>query len=189
MSILYTISLGIALAAAGGIRPFFTLLCLAVAEMLGYYTIAPAYAIFTSQGVIFILVMLFGLETLGYLFKTRMLLNNLFFETLAMCAGFFIMLFTLEQSQGHYKWIIALFCGSTTSGIIQGIFLLAKDQGENQAQFSYNAYIAIIELILTVFIICLALLIPYVVSGLVVLILVLALRKVFFRQISRNIWL
>jgi hypothetical protein len=187
MDTLYAVSLGISLSAAGGIRPFFTLLCLALVSMLGIYDISVSYAWMVSHEVVFIIFMLFSLETLGYLYKTRILLNNLFFIALAMFTGFLIMLFTIGDSFGQYKWPVAIFCGATTAGVFQGLFLLVKDDNEPQIQLSYNGYVAVIELLFTALIIALALIFPYVIAICVASVLALAFRKIFFRQISKKL--
>lgn len=187
MNTLYAISLGISLSAAGGVRPFFTLLCITIAYNLGFLDLPHSLDWFDAQGVIFTILILFILETLGYLFKTQMFINNLFFETLAMSVGFFIMLLCLGENAAQYRWPIAILFGAAISGVIQGLFLLAKDDLEPRNQFFYNGYLAVIELLLALVIFSLSLLMPYLVAIVAILIVGLAFRKVFFRRISNKI--
>lgn len=112
--------LGVALAAATGLRVFAPLLVLSVAAHTGHLTLAPAFAWVATTPALLMLLVAAVAEILAYYVPGVDHLLDALTTPLALAAGTLLVAAPLWELPPLLKWSIAIIAGGGAAGLTQG---------------------------------------------------------------------
>lgn len=187
MEILLSILLGIGLSAACGFRVFLPLLVLSVAAYTGHYNPAPEFKWLASEAS----VVSFGVATLlevgAYYIPFIDNLLDLIAAPAAVIAGTLAAASAMVDLHPVLKWGTAVIAGGGAAGIMQGITMLLRGGSTGTTSGSLNFIITSFENFAALTTSVLAILLPVFTATVVLVIIGVTVRRVFFRRVSRRL--
>lgn len=173
-----SIALGIGLAAATGFRVFLPLLITSVATYGGYIPVSDGFAWIGTPAAVIMLGVAALAEVLAYYIPGVDNLLDTIATPAALIAGTLVSAAVMADLPPIVKWTAAIIAGGGAAGITQGVTALVR---ANSAMFTGglgNPVIATAELGGATIISLLALAVPFVAVGLVVLFCWFAVRTI-----------
>jgi len=177
IEILLAVALGLALAAAVGLRVFVPLLVVAVAARMGNFELSPALAWITTTPAVVTFAIAAVVEVAAYYLPGVDNLLDLLMTPLALVAGTLVMVAPLWELPPLVKWTVAIVAGGGAAGITQGLSTVLRAKSTVGTAGLGNPLIATGELGGALLISIVALLVPVLALVCVVVLLVWLLRR------------
>ncbi len=177
---LLAVALGLALAAASGLRVFIPLLALSVASATGHVALAPGYDWIASTPAIIALAAATLIEVAAYAIPWLDHALDVIATPLAVLAGILASASVLFDLPPVLKWSIVIIGGGGIAGLTQGATVLARLKSGLFTGGLANPVISVSELAGAVVVSLLALFVPV-----AALVGVLLLLLVVFRRAGR----
>ncbi len=119
--ILLSLLVGIALAAACGLRIFVPLLALSAAAHFGHFALSPGFAWLGSWGALIALAAATVVEIVSYHVPWLDHLLDVAGAPLAVAAGVIVMAASMDQVSPFVRWALAVLAGGGVAGLFQGL--------------------------------------------------------------------
>jgi hypothetical protein len=184
IEILLAIALGVALAAAVGLRVFVPVLVVAVAAHLGNFELPPAFAWIATMPAVVTFAIAAAAEIAAYYIPGVDNLLDVLMTPLALIAGTLVMVAPLWELPPLVKWTVAVVAGGGAAGITQGLSSVLRAKSTVGTAGLGNPVISTGELGGSLLISIVALLVP-VVALVCVLLLVVWLLHSWRRAAAR----
>lgn len=184
IDILIALALGIALAAAAGLRVFVPLLVASLAAHFGQLELAPSFQWLGTLPAVATFAAAAAVEITAYYVPGLDHLLDLVMTPLALVAGVVLVVAPLGDLSPLLRWSIAIIAGGGAAGLTQASTTLVRAKSAAATGGLGNPVVATGELGGSVLISAVALLFPVLALLLVVLlvVMVIALRRKFSRK-------
>jgi hypothetical protein len=182
-----SIALGIGLAAAVGFRVFLPLLITSIAAYGGYIPVSPGFEWLASPAAVITLGIAALAEILAYYIPGVDNLLDTIATPAALIAGTLVSAAVMADLPPLVKWIAAIIAGGGAAGITQGVTTMIRANSTLLTAGLGNPAIATGELGAAAIVSLLALAVPFVALGIVILFCwfaVRAIRKLLRRRPS-----
>jgi hypothetical protein len=126
MDIAVSIALGVALAAAAGLRVFLPLLVTSVASYTGHLQLSDSFEWLGTLPALITLAIAAGAETLGYYIPVVDNLLDTITTPAALVAGTLLSAAVLTDLPPLVKWSTAVIAGGGAAGLTQGITAMVR---------------------------------------------------------------
>jgi hypothetical protein len=178
------LALGVALAAAAGLRVFIPLLLASAAAHFGYFEPSPAFAWLASWPALVAFSAAAAVEVAAYYLPGVDHVLDVITAPLALVAGVLLVVAPLGDLSPLWRWSIALVAGAGAAGITQAASTLLRVKSATLTGGVGNPLVATAELGGSLVLSLLALLLPVLALLLVVFVVwgLLAMRRRMRRQ-------
>jgi hypothetical protein len=180
-----SIALGIALAASVGFRVFVPLLVTSVAAHFGYVEVGAPFGWLATWPAITMLAVATAVEVLAYNVPAVDNLLDVIATPVALVAGTLLAAAVMTDLPPNLKWSVAVIAGGGAAGITQGVTSLLRAKSTAFTGGVANPGLALLELCGALLFSLLAVLLPFIALGFVVLLCVVALRYLARRRRAR----
>lgn len=187
MEILLSILLGIGLSAACGFRVFLPLLVMSIAAYLGYFEPASDFKWLGSGVAVIAFAVATVLEVGAYYIPFIDHLLDTIAAPAAVIAGSLAAASAIVDMNPVLKWGTAIVAGGGAAGIMQGITMLLRGGSTTTTAGSLNFVFASFENFAALVTTVLAIWIPVFTAIVVIIIVLFAVNRVFFRRISKRL--
>jgi len=177
-----SICVGIGLSAACGFRVFVPLLVLSIASLSGHVTLASQFHWIGTYPALTAFGVATALEIAGYYVPWVDHLLDTLATPASVVAGIIVTGSMLTKVDPFFQWSMAVIAGGGIAGVVQSGTVLARAASTATTGGFGNPLVATAELGLAIFTSVLAVLIPIAAAGLVVVICVVAARKLLKRS-------
>lgn len=173
--------IGIGLSAACGFRVFVPLFALSLAAQTGHIELAESFQWAATPMATMALGVATFFEIGGYYIPWVDNMLDAVATPVAVVAGTFITASVLPEMTPFLKWSIATIAGGGTAGVIQGFTVLTRAASSAATGGLANPVVSTTETGGSVLLSVLAIILPLVTLGLVLFLLVWAVRKLYRR--------
>ncbi len=174
---LLAVALGLALAAAVGLRVFVPLLVVAVAARLGSFELPASFAWIATTPAVATFAIAAAAEVAAYYIPGVDNLLDLLMTPLALIAGTLVMVAPLWELPPLVKWTVAIVAGGGAAGLTQGLSSVLRAKSTVGTAGLGNPVISTGELGGSLLISIVALLVPVLALAGVVVLMVWLLRR------------
>ena len=166
-----SICLGIGLSAASGFRVFVPLLVMSMASLSGHLSLAQGFQWIGTYPALIAFSVATCLEVAGYYVPLVGHLLDVLATPSAIVAGIIITASVITEMSPLMKWALAIIAGGGAAGIVQGSTVLARGASTAATGGFGNVIVATLELAGAVITSILALVAPFVLIVLLVMLL------------------
>ncbi|MGH2405860.1 MAG: DUF4126 domain-containing protein [bacterium] len=177
MDTMFTIAVGLGLSAASGFRAFVPMLVMSLAARSGHLALAPGMEWVASDAALTVLATATVAEILAYYVPWLDNLLDAIATPMAVAAGTLATASVLTDLSPLLRWALAVIIGGGTAGIIQGLTVALRLASSAMTGGLGNPILATGELLGAITVAVLAILAPVSALGIVVVLVVVALRK------------
>jgi len=185
MEELLALMIGIGLSAACGFRVFVPLLAMSLAAQTGHMELAESFQWVATPLASGALGVATFLEIGGYYIPWLDNMLDAAATPAALVAGTFITASVMPEMTPFLKWSIAAITGGGVAGVIQGVTVLTRAASSATTGGLGNPVVSTAEAGGSVMLSVLAVVLPFVTLGLVILLFVWAGRKLY-RRFKKN---
>lgn len=175
---LLSLSLGIALAAAVGLRVFLPLLVVSVAAYLDTLPLAPGFEWLGTAPAVATFAVAAAAEAVAYYVPGVDNLLDFLAAPAAVVAGTFMVAAPLWELPPLIRWTAAIVAGGGAAGVTQGVTTLLRAKSTTTTGGLGNPVVATGELAGALLLSVLAVLVPVLALALVLIVLVVVIRTV-----------
>jgi hypothetical protein len=175
---LVSIALGVGLAAAVGFRVFLPLLITSIAAYAGYIPVSDGFAWLASPAAVIMLGVAALAEVLAYYIPGVDNLLDTIATPAALIAGTLVSAAVMADLPPLIKWTAAIIAGGGAAGITQGVTTMIRTNSTAFTGGLGNPVIATAELGGAAIVSLLALAVPFVALGVVILFCWFAVRTI-----------
>lgn len=179
---LLSVALGLGLAAACGFRVFVPLLVMGVAARTGFLAVSPGFEWVGTTPALIAFGVATALEIGGYYIPW---VDN-FLDTVAtpaaLVAGVLVTASVVTDASPLVRWTLAVLAGGAVAAAVQALTVAARQLSSFATLGLGNAVVATGEAVGALVLALASIAVPLLAAVLVAVLLVLAVRWVFFRQ-------
>jgi len=186
METVFSIILGIGLAAACGFRVFVPFLVVAIAARTGHLVLEPSFSWMSSTPVLFALSVATALEIGGYYLPWLDHLLDVLATPAAIVAGAVVMASVVTGVDPMTRWFVALIAGGGIAGAVQALTVGTRKVSLLTSGGIGNPVVATGELLGSVVLSILAITLPLVAFALITWALFLGIRLIVRRASGRG---
>lgn len=176
MEALLSVCVGIGLSAACGFRVFVPLLIMSIASLSGHLTLAHGFEWIGTYPALIAFAVATCLEIAGYYIPWLDHLLDTIATPAAIVAGIIVTASAVADMSPFLKWTLAVIAGGSTAGLVQGATVVARGASTLTTAGLGNPLVATLELAGAVTTSVLAIVVPLLAVGLVIVVLVIAAR-------------
>jgi hypothetical protein len=176
---LFSVFVGIGLAAACGFRVFVPLLVLSIASLSGHVTLGQHFQWIGTYPALIAFSVATVVEILGYYIPWIDHLLDTIASPAAVIAGIIVSASMMGNLDPFLRWTLAVIAGGGISGLVQSGTVLTRVASTSTTGGIGNPVVSTGEMILAVFTSVLAVIWPVLVILLVVVFGIFALRKIW----------
>lgn len=181
METLLSICVGIGLSAACGFRVFVPLLVMSIASLSGHVTLAHGFEWIGTYPALMSFAVATCLEIGGYYLPWLGHLLDTLATPAAIVAGTVVTASAVADLSPFLRWTLAVIAGGSVAGLVQGATVVTRGASTLTTAGLANPLVATLELAGAVITSVLAVVMPFVAAGLVLVVLLVAGRKLVRR--------
>lgn len=185
MEFTISIFLGIGLAAAVGFRVFVPFLLISVAHYAGFLTLTDGFAWIGTTPALIAFSIATAIEIAAYFVPVLDNFLDMITAPLAVIGGTVLMSSAVGEIDPFLQWTIAIIAGGGTAGLIKGLTSAGRAGSTVGTGGLANPVISSGESIGAILLTALSFAVPYIAAGMVILLLLVALPKLW-RRFSRK---
>lgn len=183
---LLSVALGLGLAAACGFRVFVPLLVLGTAVRTGHLAVTPGFEWVGTDPALIAFGVATVLEVGGYYVPWVDNLLDTVATPVALVAGILVTASVVTDASPLVRWTLAVLAGGAAAAAVQALTVAARQLSSFATLGLGNSVVATGEALGAVLLAVVSVVLPLLAAVLVLVILVLAVRWVFFRQPRRD---
>jgi len=183
MEIVFSICLGISLAAACGFMVFVPLLVMSIAARTGHLALGHGFEWIGSVHALVAFAVATGVELIAYFVPWLDNLLDTVATPAAVIAGVVVMASCVSGTSPLLRWTVAIVAGGGAAGIVQGMTVVARGASTVTTGGLGNPVVSTVEAGGSVLVSVLAIAVPVLAGIAVIVLLVLAVRKIW-RKLS-----
>lgn len=176
METLLSVCVGIGLSAACGFRVFVPLLIMSIASLSGHLTLAHGFEWIGTYPALIAFAVATCLEIAGYYIPWLDHLLDTIATPAAIVAGIIVTASAVADMSPFLKWTLAVIAGGSAAGLVQGATVVTRGASTLTTAGLGNPLVATLELAGAVTTSVLAIVVPLLAVGLVMVVLVIAAR-------------
>lgn len=182
MDVILSICLGISLSAACGFRVFAPLLVMSIASLSGHLELGAGFDWIGSTPALVAFAVATGLEITGYYVPWMDNLLDTIATPAAVIAGIVVMAACVSGMSPLFRWSLAVVAGGGAAGIVQGMTVVTRAASTAATGGLGNPVVSTAETGGSVVLSALGIWLPVFVGVAVVLLIVVALKKIAARR-------